>query len=474
MRQEALKLGLALNPSKCEVICPLIDRPTTSELLSQFKWISPELASLLGVPLSTGQALTDALSQACSSLELMSDRLARLHAQDALLVLRHSFSVPRIQHLLRGIFCGEHSLLASYDACLRASLSRIINTYIDDQCWAQASLPINSGGLGICSAVAVSAPAFLSSMHGADALSACILRKASLLPHDVLVTRATEFWSKLSGASVYSAPTGSLVLQKTWDSPIVASVFQNLLDTADIRTKARLMAVASSHAGDWLKALPSSSLGLRLDDEGVRICVGLRLGSSICTPYTCLCGAPVDSRGTHSLSCSRSAGRQPRHALVNDIMLRAFGRAGIPTIREPAGLALSSSLRPDGTTIIPWSQGKCLAWDVTCPDTLATSNVTGCAREAGSAAERAAQLKHSKYQQLQSTHDFAPIALETLGPINKEGLSLLNALGGRIIAKVGNLRERMFLFQRLSMAVQRGNIASFVGSLKHEKYFHEM
>ena len=99
--------------------------------------------------------------------------------------------------------------------------------------------------------------------------------------------------------------------------------------------------------------------------------------------------------------------------------------------------------------------------------------VTGRAQEAGSAAEHASQLKHNKYKLLKSTHEFVPIACETLGPINKEGLSLLEALGGRIISTVGDPKERMYLFQRISMAVQRGNITSFIGSLQQDKYFHE-
>ena len=187
-------------------------------------------------------------------------------------------------------------------------------------------------------------------------------------------------------------------------------------------------------------------------------------------PFSCSCGKQVDARGAHGLSCIKSAGRQSRHALVNDTMLRAFCKAGIPVTREPSGLIPSSSLRPDGCSIIPWSQGKCIAWDVTCPDTLAASSVSGSAITAGHAAEHASNAKRMKYQQLQSSHYFAPIAIETLGAINEEAIELLNALGSRIIAKTGDSRERMFLYQQLSMAVQRGNIACFTGSLRQEHF----
>ena len=60
-------------------------------------------------------------------------------------------------------------------------------------------------------------------------------------------------------------------------------------------TRARLLAVASKEAGAWLTALPISSLGLRMDDEVVRIAVGLRLGVALCVAHCCQhCGSDVD------------------------------------------------------------------------------------------------------------------------------------------------------------------------------------
>jgi hypothetical protein len=289
-----------------------------------------------------------------------------------------------------------------------------------------------------------------------------------------MVARALDFWSRLVGNNIDPVPSGPPSLQKSWDTPVVASSYESLLSTAsDNYNRARLRAVASPHAGDWLKAIPSSSLGLRLNDEGLRIAVGLRLGANLCAPFTCVCGSQVDARGAHGLSCIKSAGRQLRHSLVNDEVLRAFTRAGVPAKREPTGLIPTSQLRPDGATVIPWSQGRCLAWDVTCPDTLATSHLSGCATSAGSAAESAAATKIHKYQQLSSTHCFTPVAIETLGPINTHGLALLTTLGGRCIAATGDPRERMFFFQRLSMAIQRGNIACFTGSLHKDLFFTE-
>ena len=88
----------------------------------------------------------------------------------------------------------------------------------------------------------------------------------------------------------------------------------------------------------WLYALPIAARGLRLDDETVRIAVGLRLGVAICEPHLCACGAQVSARGARGLSCSLGFGRQARHSILNDLIHRSLNRAGIPAIKEPSGL----------------------------------------------------------------------------------------------------------------------------------------
>jgi len=52
---------------------------------------------------------------------------------------------------------------------------------------------------------------------------------------------------------------------------------------------------------------------------------------------------------------------------------------------------------------------------------------------------------------------FFPIAVETQGPLNEEARQLLCDLGRRISASFGDDREVIFLFQRVSVVVQRFN-----------------
>ena len=102
------------------------------------------------------------------------------------------------------------------------------------------------------------------------------------------------------------------------------------MDSAsDAKTKARLLSVSSSESGAWLGALPVPSLGTKLDNESLRIALGLRLGVLIIVDHTCVCGRKVNVFGTHSLSCRHSGGRIPRHATMNETIRRALV-SGVP------------------------------------------------------------------------------------------------------------------------------------------------
>jgi len=232
----------------------------------------------------------------------------------------------------------------------------------------------------------------------------------------------------------------------------------------DDYSRARLLACQAPHSGDWLNAWPITACGLRLDNEAIRVAVGLRLGVGLCDPYTCICGARVDERGSHGPACRRSTCRIARHDAINDIICRTLLNAKITCRKEPAGLLNDDNKRPDGITLIPWGRGRCMTWDVTISDTLANSHLARTSLVAGAAAEAAALLKIRKYDDLLPTHDFCPVAIETLGPINEEGLEFLTELGKRASLISGDPRETAFLFQRISVAQQRWNAIAFHGT----------
>ena len=137
-----------------------------------------------------------------------------------------------------------------------------------------------------------------------------------------------------------------------------------------------------------------------MDDEAVRVAVALRLGGDICIPHPCRCGENVDAWGTHAFICKRAQGRITRHQAVSDII------AGVPVTKEPQGLTRSNGKRPNGLTLIPWSGGKAVAWDVTVASTCAASYVQLSESITGSAAESAALRKWLNTLICQRASDF--------------------------------------------------------------------
>ena len=64
-----------------------------------------------------------------------------------------------------------------------------------------------------------------------------------------------------------------------------------------------------------------------------------------------------------------------------------------------------------------------------------------------------------------SQYLFAPIAVETLGPLNTSACQFFGNLGRKISSSSGNDREGAFLFQRVSVLVQRFNAVLLHDSL---------
>ena len=73
----------------------------------------------------------------------------------------------------------------------------------------------------------------------------------------------------------------------------------------------------------------------------------------------------------------------------------------------------------------------------------------------------------AKYGQLAQSYTFIPVAVETLGPINNAGLEFLSDLGRRISQVSNDHRESAFLFQRLSVLIQRFHAVAIQGTFAH-------
>jgi hypothetical protein len=69
---------------------------------------------------------------------------------------------------------------------------------------------------------------------------------------------------------------------------------------------------------------------------------------------------------------------------------------------------------------------------------------------------------------------FEGLAFETLGPWCKEAIDFINVIGNRLIAESGDSKSKKFLFERISLAIQRGNAASIRGTFPDSALLSEI
>ena len=98
------------------------------------------------------------------------------------------------------------------------------------------------------------------------------------------------------------------------------------------------------------------------------------------------------------------------------------------------------------------------------PDTYAQSFLTTTVTNVGHAAYKSAVSKTQKYQSILQTHLFTPIAIETAGEWNSKARQFIIELGKSITTVTGEIKETSYIFQQVSVAIQRGNMLSFIGS----------
>jgi Reverse transcriptase (RNA-dependent DNA polymerase) len=462
IKSEGESFGLSLNAPKCELISSSLS--VQCQTFSNFIPVKPSDMCLLGAPLFEGTSLDNRLKEKLHDFERLSSNIRSITSHDALLILRFSLSTPKILHLLRCSPCFGNPILSEIDNVFRLNICHIANVDLSDEQWVQASLPIKFGGLGIRQASTLTLSAFCASATSTGSLQDLILM-CTVGSIGNYFNHYSSVWSSFFNCPLPIGIEG--FKQRAWDQPYIQSVTDHLLSISNSVDKARLLAVSTPHSGDWLHTLPIASCGLRLENEDVRVAVGLRLGTALCQPHQCSCGAMVEVNGLHGLSCKLGPGKHTRHNIINDLIAKALSIAEIPCIKEPAGLSRSDGKRPDGLTLIPWQAGRSLAWDVTVVDTMAASYISISSVAAGSAAELASARKTTKYEELAKSHAFVPIAIESLGPICSDGVIFLRNLGSRMSAVSGNIHETSHLFQRISVAIQRCNYILFKSTFAH-------
>ena len=111
--EEAAKLGLRLNPGKCEIITN--DPLSLPAVFGDFIIQSPSEGSLLGAPLLVGSAMSQLLEARCMDLERALERISLISSHDGLVMLKNSISAPKLLYTLRCSPAYGHELLDRFD-----------------------------------------------------------------------------------------------------------------------------------------------------------------------------------------------------------------------------------------------------------------------------------------------------------------------------------------------------------------------
>ena len=190
-------------------------------------------------------------------------------------MLKSCFSLPKFLHFLRTRTCFNHpALLEKYDKTVRDRLSKECNVNFDDISSTQLALSAEMGGLGVSSTSLLALPVFLASDFGAsDYLTTIFSEKLE----DVSFTKALEKW--LSLTKEQEKPLGGT--QKNWTQPVFVKTAQDLISRMNDKRSKVFNAHQGKFGSQWLNVVPCKNLGLKLDDQQLRISIGVRLGAKI-------------------------------------------------------------------------------------------------------------------------------------------------------------------------------------------------
>ena len=199
-----------------------------------------------------------------------------------------------------------------------------------------------------------------------------------------------------------------------------------------------------------------------MDDDVIRVAVGLRLGAPLCEPHHC------------------------QHAIVEMWWtIQEPTVLGVATARV-AILAMPPSTRSSSDPLA--LQTSPATWNPQASTDLMENGLMACLSFRGREGkcwcgmplvqilwhhhtslwhqERQVQWQRrprSKYAHLEESHYFVPVAVEAMGVFGPEARSFLRELGDPIANATQDPLSHLYLRQRISVAVQRGNTAAILG-----------
>ena len=206
-------------------------------------------------------------------LENVNGIVEKLDAHYGFLMLKNCFSLLKLLYLLRTNTCFiQPALLEKYDKTVREELSKVCNVNYDDISSTQLAMLSEMGSLGVSSASLLALPAILASASGASDFLKTIFSEAF---ENVSFTKALQKWLSLTNEQ--ESPLDRT--QKNWTQPVFVKTAQDLISRLDDKRSKVFNGHQGKFGSQWLNVVPFKNLGLKLDDQRLRIPIGLRLGA---------------------------------------------------------------------------------------------------------------------------------------------------------------------------------------------------
>ena len=336
---------------------------------------------------------------------------------------------------------------------------------LSDWSWLKASLPVSYGGLGIRRASLHAPAAFIGSYAQGQSLIEDILgHSPSTSPH---LSPALADLALAAGRADWSSDIQSLDVspcQHQLSQAIDQACFTRLLQQSpNPRFRALALSCAIPHAGDWLRVIPSSTLGLHLLDWEFRLCLQYWLGIPLLEEgLGCsVCSVVSDGLGDHQVACGGNGDRIRRHDSLCDVLFSAAQSAALAPRKEVPFLISGACSRPADVYLPCWVRGQPAAFDVTVISPLQQLTVQRAALVQGHALTVGEERKLASHSAACHSAGLTLVSLvvETIGGWSSEAVKTIRSIGRLQGQRLGLPPDDCIchLFQRLAIRLWRGN-----------------
>ena len=207
--------------------------------------------------------------------------------------------------------------------------------------------------------------------------------------------------------------------------------------------------------------VPSHQFGLHFLDQEFRLCSHYWLGvhlSSESFPCT-VCSSPIDVYGDHQVGCRGNRDLIHRYDAVRDVLYAAAPSAALAPRKEMPSLIPGSSSRRADIFLPKWKGGRPVALDITVISSLQEQTINNAALVQGSVLGVAEAWKLSAL-----AADCHRVAVEALGGWSPTASNIIGHISRPLALCLGQDLSNTCqqLFQRLSVALWRGNVTTCV------------